>query len=197
MLQSGHATPETLLEALASEYYPAVCRLALAWLDDEGRAREASREALVQAVLHVHAYRSERGARAWVFRQAVRSCRRLAPRRKTAGRKEAAGSDLTPPQTDRPHIWQAFDSLPESSRQVLLLYGLSSLSIDETAYALDLKVDVLRRRLEKAGADLDKHAGKPACSSRSVPAFSNRDRSTSTFRSRAYAVSSMERLLNP
>jgi len=162
MLQSGHATPETLLEVLAPEFYPAVYRLAQAWLGDESRARQAAREALVQAVLHVHAYRPERGARAWIFRRAVLANRRLAPRRKSTGRKDTPALADAPSQSDPPLIWQAFDSLPESSRQMLLLYGLSSLSIDETAYVLNLKADVVHRRLKQAVTALGELAGSSA-----------------------------------
>ena len=83
MLQSGHATPDSLLEVLAPEFYPGLYRLALAWLGEAGLARQAAREALVQAVLHVHAYRHEQGARAWIYRQGVIICRRLTPSTKT------------------------------------------------------------------------------------------------------------------
>ena len=105
MLQSGHATPDSLLEVLAPEFYPGLYRLALAWLGEAGAARQAAREALVQAVLHVHAYRHEQGARAWMYRQGVVVCRRLTPRRKPASRSGALPALENQEPSDQPASW--------------------------------------------------------------------------------------------
>jgi DNA-directed RNA polymerase specialized sigma24 family protein len=140
MLQSGQATADALLEVLVPEYYPAVLQLALAWLGEEARAKDTARQAFVGTVLHLHAYRQAVGVRAWVFREAVAACRQAATPPKNANTPAPPVTpEFSPDPSDKEDTRQDFDGLLADQRQVVLLVGLSGLSLKECAYALRIK----------------------------------------------------------
>jgi len=130
MLLSGQVDREALLEALLEEYYAAVYRLALSFLDDHTAAQSAARQTFARALLDQHRYRPQDGLQLWLFRLALQACQHVQPRlqrRRTLqawlprwGQERGFG-DSTPETAQDAGLWLALDSLEDHARQALLL----------------------------------------------------------------------------
>jgi DNA-directed RNA polymerase specialized sigma24 family protein/LysM repeat protein len=131
MLQSDQVAPETLISALAHEFYPQVFRLALFLLDDRRSAQRAARQTFASAAIEAYRFQGEGGVQAWLFSIALQRCaeqnRQLNLRRTIyaylpfARRADRYGDSLPESQLDA-DAWLAIDSLPEEDRLIVLLH---------------------------------------------------------------------------
>ena len=161
MLQSGQATPDLLLESMASEYYQPVYRLAMGLLERAELAGRATRETFVRAAMHASSFRTESSVRAWMFRHAIISCKNLTPTRRSDAQKQknpelVAGADSQQVEPEGA-IRQSIKTLPLQQKQILMLHALTGLSADEIANVLKLSEstvqDQLKAALERLASD--------------------------------------------
>ncbi|MCZ7551094.1 MAG: hypothetical protein M5U05_00690 [Anaerolineales bacterium] len=130
MLQSGQVSQETLLEALISEYYPGVFRLAFATLDNRRAARKTANGVFARALLELHRYRPQQSIELWLYRLALEECvnahdslerlRKLVSTIPCLTNFSLLGDTLPENAVDA-EIWLAVDGLETSLRQVLIL----------------------------------------------------------------------------
>jgi RNA polymerase sigma-70 factor (ECF subfamily) len=127
-------------------------------LRDDGRAEDATQEALVAAWRDLSALRDPDRFEAWLHRLLVRACYREARR----GRRrweieigirplEGAATDHALEIADRDQLERGFRRLDADQRIVLVLhYYLPGLSLDESADALGIPPGTARSRLHRA-----------------------------------------------
>ena len=126
-------------------------------LRDDGRAEDATQEALVAAWRDLSALRDPDRFDAWLHRLLVRACYREARR----GRRRWAiemeirpveGSEPDPALdlADRDQLERGFRRLDPDQRAVLVLHYYLGLSLDEVGYALGVPPGTVRSRLHRA-----------------------------------------------
>lgn len=130
MLQSGQVSQEALLEALTSEYYPSVFRLAFAILDNQRTARKTAERVFVRAMLEQHRYQPQQSLEVWLYRLALEVCGdalgSLELRRKFVSSIPFLTNlnllgDTLPGNELNAEIWLAVDRLEPGLRLVLIL----------------------------------------------------------------------------
>ena len=142
LLQSGQASQEELLTALAGHYLLPVYRLALAVLDEPAAARLAARETFSSVLLNLYRYSSQIGVERWLYGLALDAIQRQLSRLKTRRRLTA----LLPRPSRTPHpdsptaanefeaaVWQAFDALDEVQRIPVFLFYVQGWPVSEIA----------------------------------------------------------------
>jgi RNA polymerase sigma-70 factor (ECF subfamily) len=126
-------------------------------LRDDGRAEDATQEALVAAWRDLSALRDPDRFEAWLHRLLVRSCFREARR----GRRrwaietdvrplEAIQPDPTAELADREQLERGFARLAVDQRTVLVLHYYLGFSLDEAAATLGIPPGTVRSRLHRA-----------------------------------------------
>ena len=128
-------------------------------LRDDGRAEDATQEALVAAWRDLSALRDPDKFEAWLHRLLVRACYREARRgqRQWAIELEVRPADTTVPDpaldlSDRDQLERGFHRLDADQRIVLVLHYYLGLSLDEAADALGIPPGTVRSRLHRATA---------------------------------------------
>ncbi len=128
-------------------------------LRDDGRAEDATQEALVAAWRDLSALRDPDRFEAWLHRLLVRACYREArrERRQWAIELEVRPLEATFPDpaidlTDRDQVERGFHRLDADQRIVLVLHYYLGLSLDEAADALGIPPGTVRSRLHRATA---------------------------------------------
>jgi RNA polymerase sigma-70 factor (ECF subfamily) len=128
-------------------------------LRDDGRAEDATQEALVAAWRDLSALRDPDRFEAWLHRLLVRACYREArrERRQWAIELEVRPLEATSPDpaidlTDRDQLERGFHRLDADQRIVLVLHYYLGLSLDEAADALGIPPGTVRSRLHRATA---------------------------------------------
>jgi len=128
-------------------------------LRDDGRAEDATQEALVAAWRDLSALRDPDRFDAWLHRLLVRACYREAKR----GRRrweieigirpiEGAAPDPAINLADRDQLERGFRRLEVDQRIVLVLHYYLGLSLDESADTLGIPPGTVRSRLHRATA---------------------------------------------
>lgn len=126
-------------------------------LRDDGRAEDATQDALVAAWRDLSALRDPDRFEAWLHRLLVRACYREARR----GRRrweieigirplEGAAPDPAHDLVDRDQLERGFRRLDADQRIVLVLHYYLGLSLDEAAHALGIPPGTVRSRLHRA-----------------------------------------------
>jgi RNA polymerase sigma-70 factor (ECF subfamily) len=128
-------------------------------LRDDGRAEDATQEALVAAWRDLSALRDPDRFEAWLHRLLVRACYREAKRgrRRWAVEIEVRSLETTSPDpaldlADRDQLERGFRRLDADQRIVLVLHYYLGLTLDEAADALGIPPGTLRSRLHRATA---------------------------------------------
>ena len=126
-------------------------------LRDDGRAEDATQEALVAAWRDLSALRDPDRFDAWLHRLLVRACYRETVAAGTAGRSRststatsAADADPGFDIADRDQLERGFRRLDADQRIVLVLHYYLGLSLDEAAEALGVPPGTVRSRLNRA-----------------------------------------------
>jgi RNA polymerase sigma-70 factor, ECF subfamily len=128
-------------------------------LRDDGRAEDATQEALVAAWRDLSALRNPDRFEAWLHRLLVRACFREAKRGR---RRWAIESEVRPLATaepdpaldlaDRDQLERGFRRLDPEQRVILVMHYYLGLSLDEAAGALGIPPGTARSRLHRAMA---------------------------------------------
>jgi RNA polymerase sigma-70 factor (ECF subfamily) len=126
-------------------------------LRDDGRAEDATQEALVAAWRDLSALRDPDRFEAWLHRLLVRACFREARRGR---RRWAIEMDIRPVEgaipdpafdvADRDQLERGFRRLGTDQRVVLVLHHYLGLSLDEAADVLGIPPGTVRSRLHRA-----------------------------------------------
>jgi len=128
-------------------------------LRDDGRAEDATQEALVAAWRDLSALRDPDRFEAWLHRLLVRACYREARRGRrrwavetTIRPIEGAVPDPAPEVSDRDQLERGFERLRADQRVILVLHYYLGLSLDEAADVLGIPPGTVRSRLHRATA---------------------------------------------
>ncbi len=154
---------ERLFETLARSFYAGVYNY-LCWMSrDRSLAEELTQETFVQAWQHMEGLRSERAARAWLYRIArnefLQQGRR--PRLPSVALEDCAERSLGAPAAAQPDraverkdlcqaVQAAMDALPERYREVIVLHNMEHLSLGQVAQVLELPLGTVKSRRARA-----------------------------------------------
>ena len=151
---------------LVERYQAAVLRLALRILRRPADAEDAAQEAFVRAYLHLDTYSDRFRFYTWLAAITSHYCYRLLRQRKTLALPEE-GHELQAPAyvEDSPElsvllrereeeIRSLLASLPERSRELLVLRHWHSLSYEELAAATDQSLSAVKSQLHRARRQL-------------------------------------------
>ena len=127
-------------------------------LRDDGRAEDATQEALVAAWRDLSALRDPDRFEAWLHRLIVRVCYREIRRGRhrwtievdVDGHETAPDADPGFDIADRDQLERGFRRLDADQRMVLVLHYYLGLSLDEAAEALGVPPGTVRSRLNRA-----------------------------------------------
>jgi len=127
-------------------------------LRDDGRAEDATQEALVAAWRDLSALRDPDRFDAWLHRLLVRACYREIRRGRhrwtievnVEGHESAPDADPGFDIADRDQLERGFRRLDADQRMVLVLHYYLGLSLDEAAEALGIPPGTVRSRLNRA-----------------------------------------------
>ena len=126
-------------------------------LRDDGRAEDATQEALVAAWRDLSALRDPDRFDAWLRRLLIRACYREIRRGRNRWTievdvegHETADADATLDVADRDQLERGFRRLDADQRMVLVLHYYLGLSLDEAAEALGVPPGTVRSRLNRA-----------------------------------------------
>ena len=126
-------------------------------LRDDGRAEDATQEALVAAWRDLSALRDPDRFDAWLRRLLIRACYREVRRGRhrwaievNVEGHETVDADPTLDIADRDQLERGFRRLDTDQRMVLVLHYYLGLSLDEAAEALGIPPGTVRSRLSRA-----------------------------------------------
>ena len=126
-------------------------------LRDDGRAEDATQEALVAAWRDLSALRDPDRFDAWLRRLLIRACYREIRRGRNRWTievdvegHETADADATLDIADRDQLERGFRRLDPDQRMVLVLHYYLGLSLDEVAETLGIPPGTVRSRLSRA-----------------------------------------------
>ena len=126
-------------------------------LRDDGRAEDATQEALVAAWRDLSALRDPDRFDAWLRRLLIRACYKETRRGRhrwtievDVEGHETADADATLDIADRDQLERGFRRLDADQRMVLVLHYYLGLSLDEAAEALGIPPGTVRSRLSRA-----------------------------------------------
>jgi RNA polymerase sigma-70 factor (ECF subfamily) len=126
-------------------------------LRDDGRAEDATQEALVAAWRDLSALRDPDRFDAWLRRLLIRACYREIRRGRNRWTievdvegHETADADATLDIADRDQLERGFRRLDADQRMVLVMHYYLGLSLDEAAAALGIPPGTVRSRLSRA-----------------------------------------------
>jgi RNA polymerase sigma-70 factor (ECF subfamily) len=156
---------EAAVNRLVTTYQQPVFNLCYRMLGEYTEAEDAAQEALVKAVLNLHAYDVERPFKPWVLRIASNECIDRIRRRKPVVSLDGMGDDgawewqagQSPnPETEMLHlerqvqIQEMLESLPPLDRTVITLFYWEGLSYTEIGDVTGLSISAIKSRLFRA-----------------------------------------------
>lgn len=159
MLKSGQVSRAVLAEALVSQYYAPVHRLALSILGDEDAAAWAARETFRTATARPDRYRGEGEVGLWLDRLALEACQKLSWRVRLTmlikNRLPRVGAAYTItgaiPRDERDVVlWRAVDRLAAGERLPALLYYAGDRTVPEIVRLIGSTENEVGRRLGMA-----------------------------------------------
>lgn len=167
------------IEHLMQEYGTKILHLAYYYLKDRHLAEDVAQEVFIKAYKNWDSFRGDSSAYTWLYKITVNLCRdkarsawwrRLLP---TEEPRESAGpgvDSLTPPDegpeeaaiksAEREALLQHVKKLPESYREVVLLYYYQDLSTVEIAEVTGQNENTIKTRLFRARSMLKEQLRK-------------------------------------
>ncbi len=157
-LQWDEASQSAVVETLVREHFAALRQLAFALLNDKTQAAEAAQRAIAAGVRRRAHFQGQTTPRAWLAAFTLQHCRAL-QRGRALGRGPHNAPQSLP--NDDPLVAGAL-ALGKKDRLPVLLRGLLEFSLQETAFALNMRERQAAARLRRARGKLpggDKDAG--------------------------------------
>lgn len=154
-------------ELLVAQHHGRITRLVhrlLGWSDE---AADVVQDVFVTACTQLHRFRGESRIETWLYRIAVRACRRHANRwwrrRVRTSLPDLEGAPPTPDIEDRERtaeVRAALQKLPAASREALVLHYIEELPIDEVAAILGISRGAVDVRLSRGRNQLQALLGE-------------------------------------
>lgn len=156
---------EAAVNRLVTTYQQPVFNLCYRMLGEYTEAEDAAQEALVKAVLNLHAFDPERPFKPWVLRIASNECIDRIRRRKPIVSLDGMGEDgawewqaghSPNPEAELLHheqqlqIQEMLESLPPLDRTVITLFYWEGLSYTEIGDVTGLSISAIKSRLFRA-----------------------------------------------
>jgi len=158
-----------LFEILMRRHNERIYRVARAILRDDGEAEDVMQQAYVNAYTHLHQYDGRAQFATWLTRIAVHESLARARRRGRYQSLEDSSVETFMPIQSGPDperqafarelatlIESAVDRLGDGYREVFMLRQVEGLTTSETAQVLDVSEDVVKTRLSRARAALQR-----------------------------------------
>ena len=162
LIRSARSGDPAAWEAILTEHYQPVFRLAYLIVGDPDDADDVAQEAFIRAHRYFRRYDETRPLRPWLFSIAANLARN---RRRSLGRYYAAVRRLfrqretqTKPgiearmaaRLESHRLWQAVRQLPEDDQNVIYLRFFLELPVKEAAETLDVAPGTVKSRLSRA-----------------------------------------------
>lgn len=150
---------EQKLRELVSAYQAELLRFCYVRMQDRMLAEDAVQETFMKAYRRLPMYRDDGHEKAWLYRIALNVCRdmlrsgwfRRINRHITP---ELLPEESSPPDDEEIALSMAIHSLPEKSREVVLLYYYQNFTVTEIAHILSIRQSSVSERLQRARAQL-------------------------------------------
>lgn len=150
---------EQKLRELISAYQAELLRFCYVRLQDRMHAEDAVQETFFKVYRALPSYRADGHEKAWVYRIALNVCRdmlrsgwfRRINRHITP---ELLPDEGSPPDEEEIALSTAIHSLPDKSREVILLYYYQNFTVTEIAHILGIRQPSVSERLRRARAQL-------------------------------------------
>jgi RNA polymerase sigma-70 factor (ECF subfamily) len=162
LIRSARAGDAAAWEAILSEHYQPVFRLAYLIVGDPDDADDVAQEAFIRAHRYFRRYDETRPLRPWLLSIAANLARN---RRRSLGRYYAAVRRLfqqrvtetkpgiearTAAQLESHRLWQAVRQLSVDDQEVIYLRFFLEMPVKETAETLDVAPGTVKSRLSRA-----------------------------------------------
>ena len=150
---------EQKLREMISAYQAGLLRFCYVRLQDRMQAEDAVQETFMKVYRHLPNYRDDGHEKAWLYRIALNVCRdmlrsgwfRRVNRHITP---ELLPEASAPPDEEEVALSMAVHSLPDKSREVILLYYYQNFTVTEIAHILGIRQPAVSERLRRARAQL-------------------------------------------
>ena len=148
-------TAEARLEAMIGKWHLPLLRTCCALLGDADLARDAVQETFVKAYRALPSFRGECSEKTWLMRIAMNVCHdmrrgswfRIIDRRVSL---EDLPEPAFSPREEESEMMSAILSLPEKSREVILLYYYHNMTLQEIADTFGISQPAVSKRLKTA-----------------------------------------------
>ncbi len=150
------------IEALVTEFGPAMFRVAQSIVGDRTIAEDVVQESLLRAWQHLADFRGDAPLKNWVLR-ITHNCAVSAVRRRREDvrdptvmaetEQQVGGADTERTVTGRAAmagLWQALDTLDATSRSIVVLREIERMSYEEISEVLGLPLPTVKTRLFRA-----------------------------------------------
>ena len=167
LVSAAKADKEEKFEQLYTEYLPLVYYRSFVMLHDRGEAQKVAQACFAHVYEHIEELREPEYFQTWIRAVTVSACQGMLQARKytrdvNAGLDRDILADLlgggeawTPDEAlaaheDDERIWASIQALSQKQKEVILLYYLEGLSVDEIAEVLNISYSAAHSRLFKA-----------------------------------------------
>lgn len=151
LLQKRHY--HQALERMLSRYEKKVFGMALSMLHDAGRAEEVTQDVFVKLWQALPAFDGRAAVSTWLYTIARNTC--LTAVRAESYRRTSSLDELSPPAAPNTlvrdlELAQCLSRLPDTERQVIVLFYFQDRSVVEVARMLDLPEGTVKSHLHRA-----------------------------------------------
>ncbi|MCS7192666.1 MAG: RNA polymerase sigma factor [Armatimonadetes bacterium] len=167
LVQKAKKGDSQAFDQLIERYYQRIYKLAFQMLGNGEDAADATQETFLKAYQQIRSFRGASSFATWLYRIAVNTCRDIMRRNKATVfsqfSPEDEQTDFEPSILIEPNpneilverekaelVWMALNSLPEETRQILVLCDMQGFSYAEVAAILNLPEGTVKSRLHRA-----------------------------------------------
>lgn len=146
-----------LLERLMKEYGDSVFRMCFLYLKDYQLAEDATQETFIKAAKGYEQFQNQSAEKTWLTRIAINSCKSIMRthwfqnmRNQIRDTSPDEKTDLFETMLEKDSLSRAIMKLPQSDRQMILLYYYQELSLKEISEIIEKPVNTVNQKLYRA-----------------------------------------------
>lgn len=146
-----------LLERLMKEYGDSVFRMCFLYLKDYQLAEDATQETFIKAAKGYEKFQNQSAEKTWLIRIAINSCKSIMRthwfqnmRNQIRDTSPDEKTDLFETMLEKDSLSRAIMKLPQSDRQMILLYYYQELSLKEISEIIEKPVNTVNQKLYRA-----------------------------------------------
>ena len=146
-----------LLERLMKEYGDSVFRMCFLYLKDYQLAEDATQETFIKAAKAYEQFQNHSTEKTWLIRIAINSCKSIMRthwfqnmRNQIRDTSLDEKTDLFETMLEKDSLSRAIMKLPQSDRQMILLYYYQELSLKEISEIIEKPVNTVNQKLYRA-----------------------------------------------